>query len=264
MTVKEIVDQLEVLAPPDLAESWDNPGLLVGRWNREVSRVYVALDATKSAIESAIACRAQMLITHHPMIFSPVKQVNDSHFITRRILTLAEEHMSYYAMHTNYDVAVMGDLAADMLKLKDPQVLEVTVPKGKFENDRPLGIGAWGCLEKPVDLETLASNVKRAFEIPAVKIFGDLDRMVSRVALCPGSGKHMTEYAIEKNCDVLITGDIDHHQGIDAIQQGIAIIDAGHHGIEHIFIDQVAGFLKERFPDLEVEKEANRSPFIVI
>ena len=116
-------------------------------------------------------------------------------------------------------------------------------------------------MKKPVDLETLASNVKRAFEIPAVKIFGDLDRMVSRVALCPGSGKHMTEYAIEKNCDVLITGDIDHHQGIDAIQQGIAIIDAGHHGIEHIFIDQVAGFLKERFPDLEVEKEANPVAF---
>ena len=80
--------------------------------------MYVALDATKSAIESAIACRAQMLITHHPMIFSPVKQVNDSHFITRRILTLAEEHMSYYAMHTNYDVAGDGRFGRRYAEIK--------------------------------------------------------------------------------------------------------------------------------------------------
>lgn len=264
MTVKEIIDLLETLAPPALAESWDNPGLLVGRREREVSRVYVALDATEEAIENATACRAQMLITHHPMIFSPVKQVSDENFITRRILTLAEEHISYYAMHTNYDVAVMGDLAAGMLNLKDTQVLEVTVPEGKFGNERPMGIGACGSLRQPVNLETMAAEVKKAFDIPAVKIFGDLDQMIGRVAVCPGSGKHMSGYAIEKNCDVLITGDIDHHEGIDALQQGIAIIDAGHHGIEHIFTDQVAGFLKEHFPGLEVEKEANRSPFIVI
>lgn len=264
MKVNEIIKLLELAAPPQYALSWDNPGLLVGRKDAEVSCVYIALDATEHAIEEAISAEAQLLITHHPMIFSPIKQINDQGFIGRRILNLIENHISCYAMHTNFDVAAMGWIAADQLALKQRQVLEETIPEGTMGNKQAMGIGCVGELPYTMTLKECGEYVKKAFQIPSVKIFGNLNTMVSRAALCPGSGKHMTQHAIQCCCDVLITGDIDHHEGIDANSQGIQIIDAGHHGIEHIFVDYMAGFLKEKLPDIRIVKEGNCPPFTVL
>ena len=264
MNVREIMDILETLAPLEYAMSWDNPGLLAGRSDTQVSCIYLALDATETAIGAAQAAGAQMLITHHPMIFSPVKHINDEDFIGRRLLTLIENHISYAAMHTNFDVAVMGTLAADILGLTEREPLQVTVPADCTKKTPALGIGCAGRLAAPMTLKACAEFVKQAFEIPAVKIFGDPDAPVSRAAICPGSGKHMTEWALKRGCDVLITGDIDHHEGIDANSLGMLIIDAGHHGIEHIFVDFMADYLKKRLPGVRIEKEANCPPFTVI
>lgn len=264
LTVRDIIEVLERLAPPEYAESWDNPGLLVGREDQKVDCIYVALDATDAAIDAAKKCGAQMIVTHHPMIFSPLKQVNDQNFISRRVLTLIENHISCYAMHTNFDVAKMADLAADRLALKNRDVLDVTIAPGTFGNDMSMGIGCCGTLKRTMTLRQCGEYVKSVFEIETVKIFGELDTPVYRVAVCPGSGKHMTEYALKQQCDVLITGDIDHHEGIDAVARSISVIDAGHHGIEHIFVEFMAQYLKEHLNGVDVVQEPNRSPFAVI
>ncbi len=264
MTANDIMDFLKTLAPEEYALDWDNPGLLAGRGDRRVSCVYVALDATTKVIQEAIRHGAQLVVTHHPMIFSPLKQVNDKNFISERILTLIENKITYYAMHTNFDVAHMGQLAGDLLTLTDQQVLEETIPAGTFNNDRPLGIGCAGyCLEE-ITLGDLAQKVKNAFQLPNVRIFGDPDRIIKKVAVCPGSGKHMAGYALALDCQVLVTGDIDHHEGIDANMQGLAIIDAGHYGIEHIFSEYIARQLMARFPSLKVVTEENCQPFTVV
>ena len=261
MKVNDIINILEEAAPTDYALSWDNPGLLVGRGDREADCIYIALDATEKAIDAAIHAGAKLLVTHHPMIFSPIKKVNDGDFIGRRILTLIENQISYYAMHTNFDVSAMGTLAARRLRLSDCGILEETIPAG----DGPaLGIGCTGSLPEAMTLMDCAEYVKKAFDIPSVKIFGDPGAPVRRVAVCPGSGRHMTGHALRCGCDVLITGDIGHHEGIDANSQGMLIIDAGHQGIEHVFIDYMAEFLKERLPGVRIEKEGNCPPFTVI
>lgn len=119
MKCSEIMDVCRKLAPEDCACDWDNPGLLAGRSDKEVKKIYIALDATDKVVEAAQAFGADMLLTHHPLIFKAIKKVNDQNFITRRLVKLIQADISYYAMHTNFDAApgCMADLAAERLGL---------------------------------------------------------------------------------------------------------------------------------------------------
>ncbi len=126
MIVKEIIQGLELLAPVKLAESYDNVGLLVGKSDKEVSRIMVALDASESVIDECIARKVDLLITHHPIIFSPVKRITADHASGRKLLKLMQNQIACYAIHTNFDVAVMAKEAAARLGLKNPRVLSET------------------------------------------------------------------------------------------------------------------------------------------
>ena len=107
MKCREIIENIEKSYPRNYALEWDNVGLLAGSHEKEVRRIYVALDATDEVIEAAIAAGADLLVTHHPMIFSPVSRITDEDFIGRRLLRLIQGNIAYYAMHTNYDVLRM-------------------------------------------------------------------------------------------------------------------------------------------------------------
>lgn len=249
---------IERTYPKHAALEWDNVGLLVGRIEKEVRRVYVALDVTDEVIDDAIEKGADMLVTHHPLIFSPLKKITDEHFIGSRVVKLLQHDISYYAMHTNYDVLGMAGLSGTMLGLCDVEVLDET----DLENGE--GIGRVGTLMKEMTLKECCELVKTSFHLPSVTVFGDKEKMVTRVAISPGSGKSMIRAALKKGAEVLITGDIGHHEGIDAVAQGLAIIDAGHYGLEHIFIEDMAAFLKENTKNVEVEKAEIEHPFEVI
>lgn len=236
MKCSEIMELIEAFAPISYAYDWDNPGLLAGRMQKEVKRILVAVDATDEVVEQAIEQQVDMLITHHPLIFSPLKKVNDQNFISRRILKLIQADISYYAMHTNFDVApgCMADLAAEYLQLEVEQPLEVT---GECE-DVLFGIGKIGNLKQPMTLKELGDWTKRQFGLPFVTVFGvkEFVEPLTRIAVSPGSGGSMVKYAKKAGVQVLITGDIGHHEGIDAVAEGLGVIDAGHYGLEHIFI----------------------------
>ena len=113
-------------------------------------------------------------------------------------------------------------------------------------------------------IEHCARLVKDSFGLPNVKIFGDLNKMVKTAAISPGAGKSMARTALQAGADVLITGDIDHHTGIDMDDCGLAIIDAGHYGIEHIYIEDIRTFLEQRFPELAVAGAEIVQPFTVL
>lgn len=260
MRCEEVIRKLEDLSPVSYAESWDNPGLLAGRYDKEIKKIYIALDATTEVIEDAIRCGADMLLTHHPLIFKGIKKVNSEDFIGRRILTLLQADMCYYAMHTNFDVMGMADAAADRLALSQRRILDVTYEKdGATE-----GIGRIGDLEKPMTLDACAQFVKQAFGIDLVKVFGDADMQVQTMAISPGSGKSMIGAALSGNADVLITGDIDHHDGIDALERKMAVIDAGHFGLEQIFVPYMAEYIKKQTADIEVVTQNLKCPFRMV
>lgn len=247
MRCSEIIGRLERLAPRDYACEWDNPGLLAGRMEKEVKKVLLALDATDEVVQQAVDGQVDLLLTHHPLIFKPLKQVNDQDFISRRIVKLIQADVSYYAMHTNFDVApgCMADLAAKCLGMYAEAPLEVT---GEAHG-AAIGIGKIGTLPKPLTLAELAALVKERFGLPFVTVYGlgQLDGPVSRIALSPGSGSSMISHGLAAGAQVLITGDIGHHEGIDAVANKMAVIDAGHYGLEHIFMEFMEKYLKEQF-----------------
>ncbi|KAA8500364.1 Nif3-like dinuclear metal center hexameric protein [Mediterraneibacter catenae] len=260
MQCKEIMQVIEAAYPRSAALDFDNVGLLAGRAGKEVNRVYLALDATDAVIDRAIEAGADMLITHHPLIFSPMKRVTDEDFIGRRVVKLIQSDIAYYAMHTNYDVLGMATLSEKILGIKNSQVLDVTM----CEDGNEEGIGRVGDLEKPMTLEECCVYVKHKLKLGSLKVFGDMNGTVSRLAVSPGSGKSAVAPAIAKGADVLVTGDIGHHDGLDAVEQGLAVIDAGHYGTEYIFIDDMKHFLEDKLPVLDVMTTPIVHPFQVI
>lgn len=257
MKCYEIMEHLEEVSSKSFAESWDNVGLLCGREEKEVSSLYIALDATREVIEEAKKAGADMLLTHHPMIFKPIKQVSGSHFIGDKILTLAESGMCYYAMHTNFDVMGMADAVAEQLRLEERKVLSVT-----YEDELSKeGIGRVGALPMPMTLAECAEYVKERCDIGQVKVYGMPAETIVMAAVCPGSGKSSIEDAIRAGADVLITGDIDHHEGIDSVEQGLAIIDAGHYGLEKIFVPYMEEYCRRKLTGVEIFTAPVKEPF---
>ena len=161
-------------------------------------------------------------------------------------------------MHTNYDVLGMADSSGGILGLNEMEVLELT------DAEKNEGIGRVGTLPMEMSIKEICHLIKEKYALDTVKVFGDLNRKAKRVAISPGSGRHMSELAIAKGAKVFVSGDIDHHEGIDAVAQGLVIIDAGHYGLEHIFVRDIANFIKEKCLDVWVVEAEKKHPFQVI
>ena len=239
MKVKELTEWLGGNFPAAVAEDWDNVGLLTGDDESEVKHVFLALDLTETVLDEAIRAGADMIVTHHPMIFSGIKKINNHSFTGRKIISLVRHGISYYAMHTNYDILGMADLSAGYLELSDTKVLCATGEK-------------------------YALLVKKNLKLSDVKVYGNLEQTVKTAAVCTGSGKSMIQDVLAAGADVYVTGDIDHHTGIDTVAQGLAIIDAGHYGTEYIFMEDMKERLAKAFPELTVSCAKVRSPYTIL
>ena len=260
MKCSEICALIEQEYGTEYAWDWDNVGLLAGRSTKEVKKILLSLDATDEVVRMAAEGGYDMLITHHPMLFSAIKRVTDQDMNGRRLLELIRNDISYYAMHTNYDVLGMADLSADYLKLEEREVLSVTEETG----DRCEGLGRVGMLPKQMSLRECGEFVKEALALNDVRIYGDPDTMVEKAAICTGSGKSMISDVLAKGADVYVTGDIDHHTGIDAVASGLPIIDAGHYGTEYIFMKAMRKILEEKYPSLQITCAKVKSPYMIL
>lgn len=256
MKCKDMIALLEKEFPLKYAVPGDKTGFQVGDREKEIHHVFVALDASEETIDQAIKEGADMLLTHHPMIFSPLSAVTTDTFNGRRIIKMIRHGLCYMSTHTNYDSCRMADLAAERLGMTGCQVLEETADR--------LGIGKIGYLPKEMSLRECALYVKEKFEIPSVKFFGNGDTKISKVGICPGSGRSVIGNCHQLGAEGLITGDIDHHTGIDQVDDRLPIIDAGHYGIEHIYIEDMCRFLMEKCPQIKVSTAKISHPFEVV
>lgn len=246
MKAKELVDLLEQLCPREYACTWDNIGMHIGHYDKEIHKILIAVDADDAVVDFAVSNNVDMIVTHHPLLFGGIKQINDNSFMGRRVLKLIENHINCYCMHTNFDtVGGMATVSADRLSLTDCVVLS-EVKDGE-------GIGRVGNLPQALTIKELCELVKKQFNLECVVLYGDEKLTVSRVAICPGSGKDEIQAAINLGAKVLITGDMTYHYGVDSVAQGLHIIDAGHYGIEHIFIEIITEYLENKgLNDVEV------------
>lgn len=261
MKIEKVVEKLADRYPAIYAMNWDNPGLQVGKSSHPVKKIMVALDATNHVIQECISWGADLLVTHHPLLLSGIKNITDGNFQGQKVFDMVENGIAHYAVHTNYDVLKMTELAEKALKLKKTQILEIT---GIRDDGSVYGIGSVGTVSGKMTAGEYCEYVKKAFELKSVRLFGSPDQEIKRVAVSPGSGKSMIGAALSANADLLVTGDIGHHDGLDAVDQGMAVIDAGHYGIEHIFVPGMAQELREAFPELKIKEVKEKEPFTVI
>jgi len=252
--------KLEALSPIKFALEFDNTGFQIGRKEKEVHKICLATDVTDDVIEQAISGEADLLLTHHALIFKPLAQILADDIIGRRVLKLIRHDINYMSMHTNFDVIGMADYAADMLALSKRQVLMVTY----IEKDVREGIGRFGTLPRPAALGECAETVKSSFNLDSVRVYGESSRIIKTAAVSPGSGSDALIYARKANVDLLITGDIKHSMALEALAYGIALIDAGHFGTEKIFVPYLKEYFEREMPTVEVIAAEEKNPFYVV
>lgn len=283
-TVSMITEKLEQLAPKAAACDWDNPGLLVGRSDREVSRIYVALDASCAVVDAAIDAGCDLIVTHHPIIFRGLKSINDQSALGLKLLDLIRNDVSVFSMHTNFDSCPggMADIVCAALGLRKTGLMEPTgfLPKDtqngaaeglqlrvvKTEGDvnpDAYGIGFTAELPELLSAAELAARVKACFGLPFVQYY-DAGMPIRRIACCPGSGRGELKEVLSLGVDAFLSGDMGHHEGLDLCEEGISLLDAGHYGLEHIFVHYIAGFLRTKFPEAEIVEEELHFPAQIV
>lgn len=370
ISVGELESLVAKLAPPDLADEWDNVGLLIGDPNKRVEAALVALELDGAVLKEAKARGVQAVVVHHPLIFKAFKKLKSTHPVQRLVLETAASGIAVIAAHTNLDRAPGGtnQALADHIGLENRAILfpsmrddrvkfVVFVPLGHeakiieaigragagiigdyshctfrapgtgtylpLEGANPFageigkleqaeetrlecvvermnlsrllrevravhpyeemaydvhpmigaetrfGLGLTGELPKTTPLKILARNLKRDLGASGVRVVGDLDRAVRRVALCTGSGGDVVKSVSPGRADVFITGEMDHHDAAEAKARGLAVICVGHFESEVIVVPYVAAWLREQSPIADngvriLEAATETSPFTII
>lgn len=253
LTVREIAEAVEQLAPKSLAEPWDNVGLMVGNLNQRVTTVFVCLDVTLANVRAAIECGADLIVSHHPLIFSPMRRIVEQDISGKIIRDLIRNEISVYSAHTNLDHADggMNDALAERLTLNN--VRRFTAEEAVSELGTPTdNIGRIGTLEAPMALENFVDVVKHALSCKSIRYVGEPNSAVQKVALCSGSGGDGIYTAYRAGADAYVTSDIKHHEAQLAQELGINLIDAGHFETENIICSFMTEFLESRFSGLNV------------
>ena len=349
-TIACIARIIDEIAPPALAETWDNPGLQIGDFNWPVKKIMTALDPIPRVIENACKEKIDLLVTHHPLLLKPLKKLDLGSFYGKTVEACIKNKMAIYCAHTNLDSAEGGlnDLLAKKIGLIDIKVLgrqpdvdlyklvvfapveneaeiveaigksnagkigaytcctfrnngigtyiphETSTPHegvaGELSNVKevrietvvekkdidavltlirsvhpyetmaydlyPLlsknsgqGMGRIGRLPKPVPFTAFYKKVKKRLKLDTVKIAGRPELMVTKVALCSGSGSGMIKAFMASGADIYVSGDLKYHDAVDVTRKGLGLLDIGHFCSEHIIVSEIARTLKKKIGD---------------
>ena len=243
--VKQVLQCLEQAAPYELAESWDNVGLLVGDPEAEVEGVLCALDITEAVVEEAAERGCNLIVAHHPVIFTSVSRVTADTVTGRIVISMIRKGISGICMHTNMDCASAGvnDLLAASLGLTDVVNMEAG------ENGQ---LGRVGNLPHPMTLQEFAEHVKVSLDAGGVRV-ADGGKMVSRVAVGGGACGKMMDSAASKGADTFVIGDCSYDIMMRAHDIGLNLLDAGHFPTENPVARGFRDLIAEQFPNLRAE-----------
>ncbi|MBF4692056.1 Nif3-like dinuclear metal center hexameric protein [Fusibacter ferrireducens] len=241
-SVSKILKLLEQIAPLTLADKWDNSGLLIGNGNREVDRILIALDLTEEVLEEALEAGFDLIITHHPLIFNPIKQITTETRIGKLIIKLIENRISLISLHTNMDRSFekgINRYVGEQLELEDMDLL--------VKDDEDVGYGVVGNIKTAQPLKEVVEVLKEVFNQDTLKLTnGALDKSIKRIAFCSGAGADFIDYALNANADLYITSDIKHHESQLVNGSSMALIDVGHYESESVFLERLKALLDEQ------------------
>ena len=277
--LSDIIHILDNLAPPVLAEEWDNCGLQLGDPAWSVTKIWVALDPTLQVVEAACAQKVDLLITHHPLIFKPLKSIEFQTPLGAILNLATRQNLAIFAAHTNLDSAAGGlnDILARRIGLKDlkPLVAGKEIKRYQYDNyplisreHRP-GIGRIGYLGKAMDLKSFARMIKKEMGLKRLKFAGDPRLMIKKAAVCTGSGSSLLANFFASGAQAYISGDIRYHDARDVEAAKLGVIDIGHFSSECFIAAELAARLSTIFVEsgIEVTVEAceiEKDPFEVL
>lgn len=242
MITKDIINFLEEKYPRSNAEEWDNVGLLVGNNKKDVKKIQLSIDATEKAVDYAAQNNVDMIVTHHPLIFKPLKSIVMSELSGRKIIKLIENGLNLYSIHTNLDSSKDGlnDYILELLEVKKYKIIDINA------NDETAGIGRMYTLEEKITILEYADFIKTKMKIKNVRVISnDLKSEVKKIALINGSGMSYWRKVKSLGADLFITGDISYHDALDAKESGLHLIDIGHFESENCFSELLKKILEE-------------------
>ena len=249
MKVKEIISAIEEFAPLSIQEGWDNSGLCVGSPEDEVTSVLLALDCTPELVDEAVSCGADMIVTHHPLIFKGLKKISVEDQVGEAVVKAIRAGISIYAAHTSADkvlAGVSGAMAA-RLGLKNVRILD--------EDGEGTGLGTIGDFDSPMTAEEAVNFVKERFSLKVMRTSRPVEGLVSRVAMCGGSGSSLINAAKAAGADLYISGDISYHNFFT--EKDFMIMDIGHYESEIEIVDILFSLIKKKFPTFAVRITQN-------
>jgi dinuclear metal center YbgI/SA1388 family protein len=256
----ELIKQVEVFAPLEIQEEWDNCGWQINLHRVDTSKLLVALEITDAVIEEAISIGADLILTHHPLYFVPAKIIDTNEVLGGYTAKLLKVGIAVYSAHTSYDAAPggMNDKLAALLGLTD------VAPLGPALDAGPMPILRMGVLPEPVTFGDFCTIVENALGCQGrLKTVGGAEHRVKKVAVCGGGGGSYIDNLGPEITDCYVTSDVKHHEAQWAKEKGLLLIDAGHFHTENLFVRDMAGRLRETFPgQFDIyETEVNLDPF---
>ena len=262
MKINDFITNFEEKYPTSYAFDGDNVGLLIGDRNSEITGVLVTCDVDLAVVEEAIAERCNLIVSHHPLMFHSVNTMTEDNPEQKAIRLMIQNGISHYAAHTNLDTAQGGlnDLMASMLEMENTSVVDVVC-----ENSYGVhGYGRMCTLKEPVTLKALMDKVKSVFGAAGLKYTGNLDDMVSKLAVNTGGGAGIMQACIDAGCDTFITGDVKYNGYRDALDMGMKIVDIMHYDSEQISKVWFENWFRRNYPEISVVKSRSNKNVVKI
>ena len=237
MKIIDLVKSLNKIVPKNIALSFDNVGLLIGDYEDEVKGIYVSLDINNEIINYAIDNNINTIISHHPIIFNPMKEIVNSNNVQNKVRKCISNNINIISFHTNLDAIVggMNEYLVDFLcfDYKKIEILEINPINSKC------GIGRILTLKDPLEYVHVIDKVKGKFNLDKLRCVNSNKNIIKRICIINGSGNSMVRNCFNKDIDLIITGDITYHTAFDAIENGVNIIDVGHFTSENLIYNNV-------------------------
>lgn len=241
ITVQHIAEVMNRIAPKNLAEDWDNAGLLVGNYAKEVEKIFICLDVSEENIKKAVEIGAQLIISHHPIIFRAIKNIRTDLPTGRKIEMLIKNDISVFSAHTNLDKATGGvnDILAEKIGL-----IDVKIP----DEENFMRIGK---LAEAMSIENFAEKVKKNLRAKNIRIIKSGENFIKKVGICSGAGSEFILKAKFYGAECFVTGDVKYHEAQNAYENKIHVIDAGHFFTENLIVEALAKKLDEEFKKMD-------------
>ena len=243
LNLTKFIQKFENRFPKILAENWDNVGLILGHKDKNIKKILVCLDITENVVDKAVLENVDLIIAHHPLIFSGQKTILGDNFLGKKILKLIENNISVYGAHTNVDSADGGlnDYVLEKMNFNGEKLDFELKPLRYFE------------LDEYTNIEDIIYRIKENLKIENVRLARSYRKnKIKKIAITTGAGDSFISEVIENKVDLFITGDLKHHIALDSIESGIYLLDIDHYGSEKLVSDLFEKVIKEIDSNIEV------------